>query len=54
MPHECLEGGNLLKKNGKAAALQQKLEQLFNNQNKSITQNTTSIPATFFKVTVIR
>jgi hypothetical protein len=41
-------------KNGKAAALQQELEQLFNNQNKSSTQNTTSIPATFLKVTVIR
>jgi ubiquinone/menaquinone biosynthesis C-methylase UbiE len=41
-------------KNGKAAALQQDLEELFNNQNTTSTQNTTSIPATFLKVTVIR
>ncbi len=41
-------------KNGKAAELQQELETLFNSQNKSTTSNTTSIPATFLKVTVIR
>jgi len=39
-------------KNGKAAELQQELEVLFNNQNKSTEKNTTSIPATFLKVTV--
>lgn len=41
-------------KNGKAEALQQDLELLFNNQNKSTAENTMSIPATFLKVTVIR
>ena len=41
-------------KNGKAAELQQELETLFNSQNKSTTSGTTSIPATFLKVTVIR
>lgn len=41
-------------KNGKASALQQELELLFNNQNKSTAENTTSIPATFLKVTVTR
>jgi hypothetical protein len=39
-------------KNGKAASLQSELEELFNNQNKSGTNNTTSIPATFLLVTV--
>jgi ubiquinone/menaquinone biosynthesis C-methylase UbiE len=39
-------------KNGKAEALQQELETLFNSQNKSGNQNTLSIPATFLKVTV--
>jgi len=39
-------------KNGKAADLQQELEALFNSQNKSATGDTTSIPATFLKVTV--
>lgn len=39
-------------KNGKAADLQQELEALFNSQNKSSTGDTTSIPATFLKVTV--
>jgi ubiquinone/menaquinone biosynthesis C-methylase UbiE len=39
-------------KNGKAAALQQELEVLFDSQNKSEDRNTTSIPATFLKVTV--
>ncbi len=41
-------------KNGKASNLQHELETLFNSQNKSTTANTTSIPATFLKVTVIR
>ena len=41
-------------KNGKASELQHELEVLFNSQNKSTTANTTSIPATFLKVTVIR
>jgi ubiquinone/menaquinone biosynthesis C-methylase UbiE len=41
-------------KNGKALNLQQELEDLFNSQNKSGTENTTSIPATFLLVTVIR
>ena len=41
-------------KNGKALELQHELEDLFNSQNKSTTANTTSIPATFLKVTVIR
>ena len=40
--------------NGKAEALQQDLELLFNNQNKSTAENSLSIPATFLKVTVIR
>jgi hypothetical protein len=39
-------------KNGKAASLQSELEELFNNQNKSGTNDTTSIPATFLLVTV--
>jgi hypothetical protein len=39
-------------KNGKASALQQDLEILFNNQNKSIHELTTSITANFLKVTV--
>src|SRR5436189_4603876 len=37
-------------KNGRAAELQKELEELFNSQNKS--QNATSIPATFLRVTV--
>src|SRR6184192_48652 len=37
-------------KKGKAAKLQKELEELFNSQNKS--QNATSIPATFLRVTV--
>lgn len=41
-------------KNGKAADLQRELEELFNSQNKSKDNNTTSIPATFLRVTVIR
>lgn len=39
-------------KNGKASELQNELEALFNSQNKSTVANTTSIPATFLKVTV--
>jgi ubiquinone/menaquinone biosynthesis C-methylase UbiE len=41
-------------KNGKALDLQQELEVLFNSQNKSTSSNTTSITATFLRVTVIR
>ena len=41
-------------RNGKTLDLQHELEALFNSQNKSITDNTTSIPATFLMVTVIR
>jgi SAM-dependent methyltransferase len=37
-------------KQGRAAGLQKELEELFNSQNKS--QNATSIPATFLRVTV--
>jgi ubiquinone/menaquinone biosynthesis C-methylase UbiE len=37
-------------KNGRAAELQKELEELFNSQNKS--QDATSIPATFLRVTV--
>jgi hypothetical protein len=40
-------------KNGKALDLQHELEVLFNSQNKSNSKNTTSIPATFLRVTVI-
>ena len=40
-------------KNGKAEALQQELETLFNNQNKSGNENSTSIPATYLRVTVM-
>jgi ubiquinone/menaquinone biosynthesis C-methylase UbiE len=39
-------------KNGKSAALQAELEDMFNRQNKSGTNDTTSIPATFLRVTV--
>lgn len=41
-------------KNGKTLELQQELEALFTSQNKSTTPNTTSIPATFLRVTVMR
>ena len=41
-------------KNGKTLDLQHELEDLFNSQNKSTDSNTTSIAATFLKVTVIR
>ena len=39
-------------KNGKAEALQSELEELFNRQNQGTTKDTTSIPATFLRVTV--
>ena len=39
-------------KNGRAADLQKELEDLFNGQNKSPGENSTSIPATFLRVTV--
>ena len=38
--------------NGKAAALQQELEALFERQNQSGTNDSTLIPATFLRVTV--
>lgn len=41
-------------KNGKAASLQQELEDLFNSQNQSGDQNSLSIPATYLRVTVKR
>ena len=41
-------------KNGRAADLQGELEALFESQNKSASKNTTSIPATFLRVTVAR
>jgi ubiquinone/menaquinone biosynthesis C-methylase UbiE len=41
-------------KNGKAQELQHQLEDLFNSQNKSTVDNTTSIPATYLRVTVTR
>jgi ubiquinone/menaquinone biosynthesis C-methylase UbiE len=41
-------------KNGKANDLQRELEVLFNSQNKSGTGTSTSIPATFLRVTVTR
>lgn len=41
-------------KNGKAADLQRELETLFNSQNKSGEESSTSIPATFLRVTVMR
>ena len=39
-------------KNGKAGDLQSELEALFNSQNKSSSKDTTSIPATYLRVTV--
>jgi SAM-dependent methyltransferase len=39
-------------KNGRADDLQKELEILFNSQNKSPSKDTTSIPATFLRVTV--
>ena len=41
-------------KNGKEADLQRELETLFETQNQSPDNNTTSIPATFLKVTVLK
>lgn len=41
-------------KNGKAEDLQRELEQLFVRENRSTTPGTTSIPATFLRVTVNR
>lgn len=41
-------------KNDRAADLQGELEALFESQNKSANKNTTSIPATFLRVTVAR
>jgi len=41
-------------KDGKAAQLQEELEALFASQNKSENTGTTSIPATFLRVTVTR
>jgi ubiquinone/menaquinone biosynthesis C-methylase UbiE len=38
-------------KTGRAADLQRELEMLFTNQNRSADENTTSIPATFLRVT---
>ncbi len=40
-------------KNGKASDLQRELEELFNRENRSGNDNTTSIPATFLRVTVM-
>jgi hypothetical protein len=40
-------------KNFKAKQLQEELEILFNSQNESSDVNTTSIPATFLRVTVM-
>lgn len=39
---------------GKAEQLQQELKDLFNSQNKSSAEGTTSIPATFLRVTVVK
>jgi hypothetical protein len=39
-------------KSGRAADLQAQLEHLFKAQNKSSRKDTTSIPATFLRVTV--
>lgn len=41
-------------KNGKAVDLQHELDELFISQNQSTHKNTTSIPATFLRVTVLR
>ena len=41
-------------KNGKANDLQRELEELFKKENKTKDPNTTSIPATYMKVTVIK
>jgi hypothetical protein len=39
-------------KNGRAAELQNELEELFHSQNRSQLADSTSIPATFLRVTV--
>ena len=39
-------------KNGRTANLAKELEVLFNSKNKSPSKDTTSIPATFLRVTV--
>ena len=39
-------------KNGRAGNLQKELEDLFNSQNMSAGKDTTSIPATYLRVTV--
>ena len=39
-------------KSGQAEELRRELEALFTNQNKSLTRDATSIPATFLRVTV--
>ena len=41
-------------KNGKAKDLQRELEELFERENKSNEPNTTSFPATFLRVTVVK
>jgi hypothetical protein len=41
-------------KNGKAADLQRELEDLFVSQNQGGDDNSTSIPATFLRVTVVK
>ncbi len=41
-------------KNGKATDLQYELEALFNSQNKSTTENSVSIPASFLQVMILR
>jgi hypothetical protein len=41
-------------KNGKTAELQNELEDLFNSQNKSADAGSTSIPANFLKITVLK
>ncbi len=38
--------------NGRAADLQQELEDLFNSQNRSPRKDATTIPATYLRVTV--
>src|SRR5208283_287935 len=40
-------------RNGRAADLQRELENLFNDQNLSASKETTTIPATFLRVTVV-
>jgi len=41
-------------KNGRADELRRELEALFTGQNKSPSNSSTSIPATFLHVTVVR